>query len=121
MPLYIFTCRKCKQQIEVLQGYHDKRPSKHSKCGGKLDQNFTAPSAYIGPQTVGSLAEKNSKGFSEDYKRHLLEEHQVRRPKSKRAFTPNPDRKKPIDKTKVDQLNRATKEQKERYIETGNL
>lgn len=100
----------------------DERLRKCPECKKlKLTQLFSVPAAYIGPNTVGSLAEKNSKGFSEDYKNHLIEESRAKRPPSKKAFKYKPSGRKPISKDKAAKLNQATKEQKERYIETGNL
>lgn len=59
-----------------MQSYHDERPKTHdgSNCKGKLTQIFSVPAAYIGPQTIGSLAEKNTKGMSDDARRHYTEQ-----------------------------------------------
>lgn len=121
MPLYVFSCSLCQKEIEVLQGYNDERPTKHEECGGVLTQKFGIPAKYVGPNTVGSLAEKNSKRFSEDYKNHLIEESRAKRPPSKKAFKYKSSGRKPISREKAARLNQATKQQKEKYIETGTL
>lgn len=115
MPLYSFTCVKCSQEIEILQGYHDKRPTKHKECGGKLKQNFTVPGAYIGPQTVGSIAEKNASRMSNDAKEHYLEQSRTKTPKGKRSYNvPKPERK--FDREKMNRIVAAPKEKQEKYI-----
>ena len=50
MPIYEYECRKCKAHIEVLQKITDKPLSKCSKCGGKLEKQWSA----TGFQFVGS-------------------------------------------------------------------
>ena len=115
MPLYSFQCQKCHEEVEVLQGYYDKRPTKHKDCGGKLKQNFTVPSSYIGPQTVGSLAEKNSKGFSNDYKEHIIESTRTKTPKGKRSYDVPPPEKR-FDREKMHRIVNAPKEKQEKYI-----
>lgn len=79
MPIYVFSCDKCQKTIEVLQGYYDERPKNHDDCGGKLTQKFGVPASYICPKTLGSLAEANTKGWSNDAKNHALEKQRTKK------------------------------------------
>lgn len=98
MPIYEFSCQKCGSHIEILQGYDDIRPSEHDRCGGDLIQKFSIPSSFIGPQTVGSLAEKNTKGMSDDARRHYTEEIRTKKVrKSDKSLGDKPD----LNKTKI--------------------
>lgn len=94
----------------------DKRLRKCPECKRlKLHQLFSVPSRYIGPQTIGSLAEKNAAGMSEDAKDHLIQQSQTKRPQSKKSFkTPPPERK--FDREKMNRIAKASKEKKEKYI-----
>ena len=38
MPIYEFRCKKCGNQIEVIQKMSDKPPAKCKKCGGRLEK-----------------------------------------------------------------------------------
>lgn len=38
MPIYEFRCKKCQNQIEVLQKLSDKPPTRCQKCGGRLEK-----------------------------------------------------------------------------------
>lgn len=44
MPIYEYVCQKCKAQLEVMQKVSDKPLARHSKCGGKLEKQWSAPS-----------------------------------------------------------------------------
>ncbi|HEV2912105.1 MAG TPA: zinc ribbon domain-containing protein [Pyrinomonadaceae bacterium] len=50
MPIYEYECKKCKAHIEVLQKMTDKPLAKCSKCGGRLEKQWSA----TGFQFVGS-------------------------------------------------------------------
>jgi putative FmdB family regulatory protein len=41
MPIYEYTCQKCKAHIEVMQKVSDKPLARHSKCGGKLEKEWS--------------------------------------------------------------------------------
>jgi putative FmdB family regulatory protein len=38
MPIYEFRCKKCGNQIEIIQKMSDKPPVKCKKCGGRLEK-----------------------------------------------------------------------------------
>ena len=41
MPIYEYTCRKCGAHLEVMQKISDKPPARHSRCGGKLEKEWS--------------------------------------------------------------------------------
>lgn len=41
MPIYEYTCQKCKAHIEILQKISDKPLTRHTKCGGKLVKEWS--------------------------------------------------------------------------------
>ena len=41
MPIYEYTCQKCKAHLEVMQKVSDKPLARHSKCGGKLEKEWS--------------------------------------------------------------------------------
>lgn len=41
MPIYEYECRKCKAHIEILQKIADKPLAKCSKCGGRLEKQWS--------------------------------------------------------------------------------
>ena len=44
MPIYEYQCRKCKAHLEVLQKIIDKPLTKCSKCGGRLEKQWSSTS-----------------------------------------------------------------------------
>ncbi len=42
MPIYEYTCQKCKAHIEILQKLGDKPLTRCKKCGGKLEKQWSA-------------------------------------------------------------------------------
>ena len=44
MPIYEYQCRKCKAHLEVLQKMIDKPLTKCSKCGGRLEKQWSSTS-----------------------------------------------------------------------------
>jgi putative FmdB family regulatory protein len=38
MPIYEFRCKKCGNEIEVIQKMTDKPPARCKKCGGRLEK-----------------------------------------------------------------------------------
>ena len=41
MPIYEYTCQKCKAHIEILQKITDKPLTRCKKCGGKLEKQWS--------------------------------------------------------------------------------
>ena len=41
MPIYEYTCRKCGAHLEVMQKISDKPLARHSRCGGKLEKEWS--------------------------------------------------------------------------------
>ena len=44
MPIYEYTCQKCRAHVEVMQKVSDKPLARHAKCGGKLVKEWSATS-----------------------------------------------------------------------------
>jgi putative FmdB family regulatory protein len=47
MPIYEYQCRKCKAHLEVLQKIIDKPLTKCSKCGGRLEKQWSSTSFQL--------------------------------------------------------------------------
>jgi putative FmdB family regulatory protein len=41
MPIYEYSCKKCGAHMEVMQKVSDKPLARHSKCGGKLEKEWS--------------------------------------------------------------------------------
>ena len=41
MPIYEYSCRKCGAHLEVMQKITDKPLARHSRCGGKLEKEWS--------------------------------------------------------------------------------
>src|SRR3954466_7668652 len=41
MPIYEYSCKKCGAHMEVMQKVSDKPLSRHAKCGGKLEKEWS--------------------------------------------------------------------------------
>jgi putative FmdB family regulatory protein len=41
MPIYEYTCQKCKAHVEIMQKVSEKPLTRHSKCGGKLEKEWS--------------------------------------------------------------------------------
>jgi putative FmdB family regulatory protein len=62
MPLIPYQCEKCDHYFEITQGYHDERLTKCPECKkSALKQVFCSPYIAQPIQSVGSLAEKNTR------------------------------------------------------------
>ena len=74
MPIYEYTCRKCKAHVEILQKMTDKPLAKCKKCGGRLEKEwsrsgvqFKGTGWYVTDYArKGSVAEKVEKELSSD-------------------------------------------------------
>jgi len=72
MPIYEFRCKKCGNQIEVIQKMSDKSPAKCKKCGGRLEKmisqttfQFKGEGWYVTDYArKGSVSEKVEKELS---------------------------------------------------------
>jgi putative FmdB family regulatory protein len=47
MPIYEYTCQKCKAHIEALQKMTDKPLTRCRKCGGKLEKEWSRTSFQL--------------------------------------------------------------------------
>lgn len=113
MPFYTWKCDACGNEFEVfssVQSFKDYSKTK-CKCGSKsIYQVYGVPQGKIEGEykTLGSLAEANTKKLSPDeYNR-----------KCKQA---NFDKKARENHKFMRKLARATPEQKEKYIHTGQI
>jgi putative FmdB family regulatory protein len=41
MPIYEYSCKKCGAHLEVMQKISDAPLSRHAKCGGKLEKEWS--------------------------------------------------------------------------------
>jgi putative FmdB family regulatory protein len=72
MPIYEFRCKKCNNQIEVIQKFSDKPPTRCKKCGGRLEKLLSAPAIQFKGEgwyvtdyaRKGSVGEKVEKELS---------------------------------------------------------
>jgi len=72
MPIYEFRCKKCNNQIEVIQKFSDKPPTRCKKCGGRLEKLISPPAIQFKGEgwyvtdyaRKGSVAEKVEKELS---------------------------------------------------------
>ena len=64
MPIYEFRCKKCGNQIEVIQKMSDKPPAKCKKCGGRLEKMISQTQFQFKGEGwyVTDYARKNSVG-----------------------------------------------------------
>lgn len=47
MPIYEYTCRKCKAHIEMMQKISDEPLKRHAGCGGKLEKEWSQTSFQL--------------------------------------------------------------------------
>ena len=47
MPIYEYTCQKCKAHVEALQKITDKPLTRCRKCGGKLEKEWSQTSFQL--------------------------------------------------------------------------
>ena len=47
MPIYEYECLKCKAHVEIMQKISDKPLSKCSKCGGRLEKQWSSTSFQL--------------------------------------------------------------------------
>ena len=72
MPIYEFRCKKCGNQIEVIQKMSDKPPTRCKNCGGRLEKivsqttfQFKGEGWYVTDYArKGSVSEKVEKELS---------------------------------------------------------
>ncbi len=47
MPIYEYSCQKCGAHIEIMQKISDKPLTRHGKCGGKLEKEWSQTSFQL--------------------------------------------------------------------------
>ena len=47
MPIYEYTCRKCKAHVEIMQKITDKPLTRCRKCGGRLEKEWSQTSFQL--------------------------------------------------------------------------
>ncbi|MGH9902816.1 MAG: FmdB family zinc ribbon protein [Pyrinomonadaceae bacterium] len=47
MPIYEYSCQKCKAHIEIMRKVSDKPLTRHAKCGGKLEKEWSQTSFQL--------------------------------------------------------------------------
>lgn len=79
MPMYSYYCDKCDQTIDVLKSIKEMNYIVYCEtCQGKMSKLITMPIQVGEPKTVGGLADKNRKNFSEADLRRIEERSKVR-------------------------------------------
>lgn len=75
MPRYDFKCKICNNIEEHYISFQDYDTFEATcpRCNGPIERDFSDISIvnFSIPKTLGSLADKHSDKFSEDYKQHL--------------------------------------------------
>jgi putative FmdB family regulatory protein len=93
MPIYEFRCKKCGQEIEVLQKMSDKPPARCKKCGGRLEKmisqtafQFKGEGWYVTDYArKGSVAEKVEKELSSQEPASSSEKEKPKKAPAKKA------------------------------------
>ena len=109
MPLYEYLCSGCEHRFTITQSMKDSKKKKCPECGKhKLERVLGSPHIFVRgePQTLGHLAERNTKKLG----RCELDDRKER---------DKVDEKKPGKKKLHRELRGMTEEQRKRYIEKG--
>lgn len=96
MAKYLYTCsnKKCDISLFEIQKFmcESNTPELCPDCGHKADRDLASEwetQVHIPPtHTLGSRRDKNSREFSDDYKRHLENENVVHNQKAERRIKP---------------------------------
>lgn len=72
MPLYEFACDNCGMVFESIIDYKNPIEFRCVYCNENTKRLFSPPSSYIGPKTLGSLAEYNNNKMSDEAKALIL-------------------------------------------------
>ena len=92
MPIYEYTCRKCNAHVEVMQKISDPPLTRHAKCGGRLEKEWSRTGFQF----------KGSGWYVTDYAGKKSE------PKEAKAESPSPESK-PDSATKAAPESKAGK------------
>jgi putative FmdB family regulatory protein len=97
MPIYEYSCKKCGAHMEVMQKVADKPLARHTKCGGKLEKEWSRTgfqfkgSGWYVTDYAGQKAEskesKESKAESKETKETKAEASSSSESKSDSAAT----------------------------------
>ncbi|HKA19642.1 MAG TPA: zinc ribbon domain-containing protein [Blastocatellia bacterium] len=60
MPIYVYRCESCDDELEILQARHDAAPGACRKCGTTLERIPSSPSVNLNKFTSRSV-ERHSK------------------------------------------------------------
>lgn len=125
-PAYDYECTQCEAEEEVCHGMLDDPKIECSKCGGIMEKIIKqAPMGFIGPRTLGQLADKNTSKLSDEEKKAISEKGKLppkELPKGMKYVKPPPKEKSWYDqyKTKTNQqVRQMTTAERKKYIETG--
>lgn len=104
MPIYEYTCQKCKAHIEIMQKVSDKPLTRHRQCGGKLEKEWSQTSFQL----------KGSGWYVTDYagKKSDAKESKEEAPDAKSEKEPKSGTVKGADKTAATSGEGKSKEQK---------
>ena len=105
MPIYEYSCKKCGAHLEVMQKISDAPPTRHAKCGGKLEKEWSRTgfqfkgtgwyvTDYAGKKTDASEA-KEAKESKADSKETKSESSETKATESKESKTTESKESKP--------------------------
>jgi putative FmdB family regulatory protein len=129
MPIYQYECRKCKNEIEIQQSFNAEAEVLCPNC--KTNSLFRVVTGGLGfffaSRTLGVVADKHGDKFSEDFKSHLKNKNKTKKidklskklPKNAKLI--NDQNNNNLDKQLTKKIQKASPEQLNKYIETGNI
>jgi putative FmdB family regulatory protein len=101
MPIYEYSCRKCRAHVEILQKVSDKPLVKCRKCGGRLEKEWSRTgfqfkgSGWYVTDYAGRKAESKDEGKAEG----KAEAKPDAKPDAKPEAAPAAEKKTPAAKT----------------------
>jgi len=134
MPTYEYKCQSCGHELETFQHFNDDPLKTCPNCNkDELARVISGGLASFvnSPRTLGSLAERNASRMSSELKERMREQQETRRDEvlyeqlpagMERVEKPKgvkPPWYKTGQKVTNSQINRMTKAQKKKYVETG--
>ena len=103
MPIYEYLCGQCSHSFEIQQGIKEKPLKECPECTGAIERLLFAVSSKISRDTLGKLAEKNTKKMGSKLQTKEADD----KAKAKAHMR------------ELNRINRMTPEQKTAYIERG--
>lgn len=119
MPLYVYVCENCENEFEISQSIKDEPLIHCSMCDTDSLYKSMQPCFIHGePTTLGQLAERNTKKASKEKLAKIREEHKSMGKKAKKQMYEDAGITH-VDNELYNKLNKATKEEKQRFVKDG--